>query len=503
MNLFRNLWAGIVIFHSNFTARYGALFNLAILLLLLAVFVLALLRAILAGRKGKKGKSPLAMRVPDAKRTNTVAETLALAIRCASVTGDEAGMQDMVRLLRRRFPLAFKTMHVASIKNGGILMRWNGEEQSALLPILFCGHLDVAPGGDGWTTCSPFDGLQRNGNVYGRGAMDGKGVVVALLEAVEDLLSAQYTPRRDLYFAFGFDEETGGKQGAQVIAQRMKDQNIRFEMILDEGGAFLDRKIGRHRSYSAAYIGVAEKLRCEYRVSATCPGGSTAFPEKDTAIGTLSEAICRIESAQPHHHLLPLVRNQLDQTMGTLSFGKRFIIANPLLMRLFAGKVFRDDPQLAALVRSTVIPSMLDGSFHAANMLPTTASATLDARLLPHDSPEKILRHLQNLVADLPVEVELTQPGEASRMTSTKQPMYRLLKSTIDELYPRLPCIPTLMTTFCDARHYSDLSDCVLRFSPLTLGEAGGGGTHAGDEFLSERSLGLAVEFYIDLLKKL
>ena len=93
--------------------------------------------------------------------------------------------------------------------------------------------------------------------------------------------------------------------------------------------------------------------------------------------------------------------------------------------------------------------------------------------------------------------------AEESFITPEKQPMYRLLQNVIQEQFPHLPCIPTLMTSAGDARHYSNLSDCILRFSPLVTGKDSGGGIHEGDEFLAERSLGVAVELYRDLMKKL
>lgn len=81
--------------------------------------------------------------------------------------------------------------------------------------------------------------------------------------------------------------------------------------------------------------------------------------------------------------------------------------------------------------------------------------------------------------------------------------MYRLLQDVIQQAHPRLPCIPTLMNSTSDARHYSELSDCILRFSPLVTGRNAGGGSHEGDEFLAENALGVAVELYRELMKKL
>lgn len=499
----KNLWASYLIFRSNFNAKYGAWVNRTIVLILAAIILYAFVRAIAAGLRSRKSHSPLRTRTADPKLTRRASENLAGAIRIPTVTGDSARMKELNRFLKEKYPKTMENMDCAMLPGGSMLLRWRSELPTETLPVMFCGHLDVAPAGEGWTACEPFEGLQQNGRIYGRGAMDGKGVVIALLEAAEDLIGQGVQPRRDVYFAFGCDEETEGKRGAQVIAKTMEEQGLRFDMILDEGGTFRDRKLSGGRVYSAAYIGMGEKRRCEYRVTANCAGGSTFEPKKDTAIGALAEAICRVESAQPHHHLLPIVRNHLNTAIATFPFAKRFIIANKPLLNLLAGRVFRNDHEVGALVRSTVVPSVLDGSFPAANMLPATAGVTFSARLLPHESPEKILRHLQNLLADLPVEVELVKEGETSFITSRKMPMYKLLKTTIEENYPQLPCVPTLMAACADARHYSNLSDCILRFAPLTLGDEGGDHTHGADEFLSEQSLGLAVDFYESLMKKL
>lgn len=499
---FRDLWASIQIFHSNFNARYGALVNAILISAVAAIFLYALLRAIAAGRRGRRSASTLQMRQPDSALAERAAESLAMAIRIPSVTGETGPLADMIRFLRERYPNAARVMEFRTQPDGSLLLCWKTREQTDNDPVLFCGHLDVAPGGDGWTRCEPFAGLRSEGKVWGRGAMDCKGIVVAMMEAAEALIEEGFSPRRDLYFAFGCDEETGGGQGAGAMAKALERQGLQFSLVLDEGGAFQDiLRDGRH--YSAAYIGMGEKRHCEYRLTVTAPGGHSSEPGRSTALGMLSEAVCRVETVQPHPHILPIVWDQLDETISTFPFFKRFFIANKPLLKLFSGRIFRDDPATSALIRSTFAATKMDGSFPAINMLPQSACAYFDARLLPTDSPEKLLRELQNLVADLPAEAELVAPGEESFITSKKQPMYQLLLDTIETLYPRLPIIPTLMTASEDARHYSALSDCILRFAPLTLGQEGGGNTHEGDEYLSEQSLGLAAEFYAALMRKL
>ena len=179
------------------------------------------------------------------------------------------------------------------------------------------------------------------------------------------------------------------------------------------------------------------------------------------------------------------------------------MVANKPLFGLLVSLAFKDDPYVMSLIRTTIVPTRVEGNFPASNVLPGTASAYLNARLLPGDTPEKILGDLQELLADLPVDVELVSEWEPSGVTSEEEPMYKLLRDVIQQAHPRLPCIPTLMNSTGDARHYSELSDCILRFSPLVTGKNAGGGSHEADEFLAEDSLGVAVELYQDLMRKL
>ena len=501
-NFFADLWASLQIFYSNFNAKYGRLFNAVIVLLILALVLYSLVRAILAGRKGRRVLSPLKTSQPDRDLTAHAAESLAQAIRIPSVTGDRAKIKEFGRFLRERFPNVADTMDCAVLPDGSMLLRWCSAQLSDQDPVLFSGHLDVVPGGDGWTVCEPFEGFRQDGRVYGRGAMDCKGVVIAMLEAAESLIAEGYTPKRDLYFAFGADEESGGKRGAKAIADTLEQQGLKFALVLDEGGTIQDMECDG-RTYAAAVIGMAEKQQVEYRVTVTCPGGHASQPRRTTAVGILSEAICRIESAQPHHRLIPLVRQHLDRAISTFPFGKRFVVANKPLFGLLVSLAFKDDPYVSSLIRTTIVPTRVDGSFPAANVLPGVASARLNARLLPGDTPEKILSDLQELLADLPLTVELVSEWEPSGLTSEEEPMYRLLQDVIQQAHPRLPCIPTLMNSTGDARHYSELSDCILRFSPLVTGRNAGGGSHEGDEFLAENALGVAVELYRELMKKL
>lgn len=501
MSKIHDLWASFQIFCSNFTASYGTLFNWVLAAAVVIAVLFILFRAGLAGRRGLRGTSPMAGEPPSPVLVQRASESLSTAIRYSTVTGNQSALRELQRYLCRRYPRVMAVMDCACLPDGSMLLRWNAP-QSQLEPVMLCGHLDVVPGGEGWTVCKPFDGLRLDGRIYGRGAVDGKGAVIAMLEAAESLIAEGHNPKRELFLAFGGDAETGGHVGAQQIARILERQGMKFDLVLDAGSTIQDTQ-REGRRYAAAVVCMGEKRQCTYQITAFCPGGHTSQPRNATALGVLSEALCRVESAQPRIRVIPLVRKYLDGAVASFPFGKRLALTNRLIFRLVRGRMFRKDPALMALLRTTVVSTRVEGSFATDNVVPTTASATLNARLLPGDTPQKILEELQGLLADLPLEVELFSSGEDSFIASEKQPLYRQLRAILQERYPQLPCIPCLMSSASDARHYSNISDCVLRFAPLVTGEEAGCNDHEADEFLTEQSLGIAVEFYRQLMRKL
>ena len=500
MNWWTEFWAGVQIFFSNFNARFGWLIPTVLLLAALVLLGGALLRALMAGKENRRCPSPLKLRQPDDKVTDHAAESLAKAVAVPTVTGDKDNILKLDDYLRQRYAAVMEALSCAVMSDGSILLRWRAGGKSDRLPVLFCGHLDVVPPGPGWTE-EPFSGQRKDGAVHGRGAVDCKATVVALLEACDNLLREGFVPRRDLYFAFGADEETGGEQGAGALAAMLTKRGVHFELVLDEGGSITENHLDRP-GHSAALVGVGEKRSCNYKLTATTPGGHSSMPGRRTSVGALAEAFCRIESAQPRQHLLPVVSDYLKESLPAMTLGKRFAVCNMPLSRPFLRRVFRNEPRVLALMRGTVTATQMSGA-PAPNILPLVAEGVVNARLLPGESPADLLEHLRALVADLPVRVELLSDGGECSLSSPEHPMFVLLRETLHETFPRLPVLATLSTGATDCRHYASLSDCTLRFTPLVRSARENAGVHGADECLNERSLGLAVDLYMNLMKRL
>ena len=494
-----NFWASVRIFFSNFNATFGDWINLLLLVAVVVFFAVALVRCFMAGVKAGRNRKALSARVPDADKIQQAAQHLQKAVQFSTVAGDRAQLDALTAYLRSNYEKAIPALRWVSTEDGSLLIRWPGQEED-LDPVLFCGHLDVAPVQGEWVH-DPFGGEIENDLLYGRGTVNGKSIIITMLEAVKHLHNSGFVPRRDVYFALGCDETTGGNVGAAGMAEIFRQRGMRFAAILDEGGWIVEDHMGAP-DHAAAIIGLGEKQSCDFVLEANVKGGDSSVPGRRTALGSLAEAICRIDGAQPHHHLSPLTRAYLNRSMYALPFMKRLVISNMPLSEPLLTWTFRDDRTALAQLRSTVTATQINGS-DMPNMLAAKAQARINARLITDETPENMLRYLRELVEDLPVKLELVANTQAVAVTSQEAPMYQVLCNAIGENYSLLPCIGMLCPGKTDSRHYADMSDCILRFAPLVQSLRQSRGAYRAEEHVSLRALGVAVETYESFMKKL
>lgn len=494
-----NLIASVKIFFGNFNAAFGDWINLLLIAAVVIFFGIALVRCFVAGIRAGRNRKALDSRQPDPKKVEQAARRVQNAVQIPTRSGETKAMGELVAYLRETYEQAIPQLRWVTTENNSLLIRWPGKEEE-LEPVLFCSHLDVAPLQGDWIH-DPFQGQIEDGMLYGRGAANGKSVVIAMLEAVEHLTQSGFTPRRDIYFAFGSDEVTGGKEGAAGMAAIFRNRKMRFAAILEEGGWIVEDHMGAP-GHAAAIIGLGEKQSCDFILEANVKGGDSSVPGRRTALGSLAEAICRMDGAQPHHHLSSLTREYLLRSMYALPFGKRLVISNMPLSEPLLTWIFRDDRTALAQLRSTVAATQINGS-DAANILAARAQARINARLITDETPENMLRYLRELVEDLPVKLELVEQTQAVPVTDPQQPMYKLLCSAVNEEFAMLPCIGMLCPGKTDSRHYADMSDCILRFAPLTQTLRQSRGAYRAEEQVSLRALGVAVEIYENFMKKL
>jgi carboxypeptidase PM20D1 len=212
--------------------------------LFLAVVAIGAVMAVNAFRRGPSPRATAVVAPVQDIDERAVAEHLAAAIRFRTVSHEDPKEDDRSTFaeLRKFLAATYQRVHVGMVHeviNGdGLLYRWPGSNAAAE-PIVFLAHQDVVPiepGTESKWTHPPFDGVIADGFVWGRGAIDDKGSLICLFEAFESLLAEGFAPERTIWFASGFDEEVGGRQGAKKIAEELRERGIRFAWLLDEGG---------------------------------------------------------------------------------------------------------------------------------------------------------------------------------------------------------------------------------------------------------------------------
>jgi carboxypeptidase PM20D1 len=470
----------------------------------LIVAVVAVVRA-LRLRPEPTG-SPGAMPPVDREK---VAEILAAAVRCPTISHQDPARFDprpfaeLRAVLERSFPRLHSTLRRETVSEHGLLYTWTGSELS-LRPVLLMGHLDVVPvepGTEGHWTHPPFSGAIADGFVWGRGTLDTKGSVVAILEAVEALLAEGFRPRRTVYLAFGHDEEVSGRWGAKAIAEILSSRGVKLEWVLDEGGAILARGALPGVAAPIALVGVAEKGYLTLHLTAEGPGGHSAMPPPDSSVPRLARAIQRLTNSPFPPQLREPTRGFLLAAARRMPFARRLLLANLWLTRPLVAWGMTRDPTTAALVRTTTAVTILQAGTKD-NVVPQTASATVNLRLLPGETVDTALARVRRAVGPR-VRVAPASPGwNPSPVSPTTTDAYRALSRVIQGLFPDSVVAPSLVVGATDSRYYTPIAANTFRFVPISLTREDMSRIHGTNERISIEALATGVGFYVQLIRE-
>lgn len=444
--------------------------------------------------------------------TDEVAERLAAALRCATVsTEDPADTADaefvrLARHLEAAFPRVHAELTLTTFGHSR-LYRWDGTEPGHVSAILL-GHQDVVPVDDaqGWTH-PPFAGVVDEEFIWGRGAIDDKSRVLAVLEAVEWALGAGIRPRHTLYLAFGHDEEVFGDGGAVRMAAHLRAESVRADLLLDEGGVITDGVAdGVDRPVASIMLG--EKGYATVRLSVTETGGHSSMPGRQTAVGRLARAVARVQDRPMPLRLTPVIADMLARMRVALPEPHRKLLeltdtrglatlAAPLVARILAAA-----PSTEAMVRTTTAPTVIRGGVKA-NVLPQSAEALVNFRILPGDSVSAVLAHCRKVIRDIGVAIDLVgAASEPSRVTGPG-PAYELIAELAADLVPGIVTTTGLVPGATDSRHYDGLAETRCNFAPIVLTAADLARIHGTDERISRLNYARLIEFNRRLIARL
>jgi len=418
-------------------------------------------------------------------------------IACDDISGrDMKAFRDFARYLGRAFPAVHRVMTREAAGGASLLYRWHGRD-TAMKPALFCAHIDVVPvesgTGDQWRY-PPFSGAIKEGSVWGRGTLDIKNQLVALLEAAELMIEQGFVPERDIYFAFGHDEETRGNEGADVMAAMLKERGVSLEYVLDEGANVLDNAGGGIKR-PVAFIGIAEKGFVNVHISARGAMGHSSMPPMHTAAGRIARAVAAIESKMRPPVMTRPVLEMIRALAPAMPLAHRVIMANLWLLLPVFKRVWGRTQSGSAYLRTTAAPTMLLGS-NAPNVLPQSASAVVNARIIHGESSASLRSHLEKAVNDRVVTFEMRQVYEPSSVSPADSPAFNSLAGVIKALWPHAVIVPCLVTGGTDARKYEGLTDCVYRFTPVRLESCELDQVHGTNEHISLKNIEDSIMFY-------
>ncbi|HLP19744.1 MAG TPA: M20/M25/M40 family metallo-hydrolase, partial [Chitinophagales bacterium] len=272
-------------------------------LLLVLVLVVALVAVLFVKTSAYKSKQIVQ---PDGKRLevaidDTAVKHLSDAIKINTVSFDDtaivnqAGFDSFFTFLKTEYAGVFGAVEDTIINQRSLLLKWKGKNETTS-PVILYAHLDVVPIEEStkekWTH-NPFAGDVADGFIWGRGALDDKGSVIAIFEALKKLQARGFAPERTVYLAFGSDEEIGGLKGAAAIAAHLKAQNVHLEFYMDEGGMVSEGLVPNIKR-PVALIGTAEKGYITLELKVNVKGGHSSRPPRESALDVLNTAVKKL-----------------------------------------------------------------------------------------------------------------------------------------------------------------------------------------------------------------
>ncbi len=429
-------------------------------------------------------------------RSMKYAEILSKLIQIETVSSREN--QDITKFLgfhealRETYPKFFEATECEKF-GGSLMFKWKGKN-SSLKPIMLMNHHDVVEASGEWTHPA-FSGAIADGKVWGRGTLDTKGGLVMMLQAAEELIEEGFTPERDTYFVTACTEEIGGVD-AGPMAKALKERNMEFYMVLDEGGMILHDPIGGADG-TFAMIGVGEKGYVDLKFTAKSKGGHASAPGKDTPLVRLGKFMAEADKAECFEvYMSDTVKEMLSRFAPTMSGIMKTACGNVGAFKPILKKVMPAiSPAGAAMLRTTLAFTMSKGS-DGANVIPQEAWVVGNMRFSHHQGKKSSVEAITALAKKYDVETEVIDDGIESDITDFNGEAFRFIEKAVTSVFPEYRAVPYIMNAATDSRYFCSVCDSCLRFVPFKINKQQLDSIHGIDENVDVETLAPAVDFY-------
>ena len=406
-------------------------------------------------------------------------ENLAKAIQFKTISYRESERVDWAefekfhKFLDEAYPLVAKNLEKEIVPPANLLYRWKGT-RSDLLPIALLAHQDVVPVSagteDDWVH-DAFSGYDDGEFIWGRGAVDMKNHLIAVMESVEALLEEGFVPERDVYLLFGDNEEVvaNAENGARDLMLTLKNRGITLESVIDEGGAMIPLNVpGVLDNKFLAGVGVAEKGYSDIEVVVNAKGGHSSQPPVHNALGEIADVIKALEKNQFKASLNANMKSLFDAIGRECSYPVRLITCNMPLLHPIILEVAKKIPFAACLVRTTTAVTMAQGS-PAANVLPQRAAITVNFRAMPGTTKQDLVDHIQKSCKNKDIEINVLNSKEASKFSPTDSRAFGIIRDVTKSIQPNAIVAPYLVMGGTDAYNYEPICENIYRYAPFEL----------------------------------
>lgn len=420
-------------------------------------------------------------------------ETFARMLRCATVSvkdqHDDTEFAKLRAVVEEDFPLLHKCAERRILAEDCWMYKIPGKDASR--NILLMSHHDVVPADDDWTMPA-FDGIIKDGKVYGRGAADTKGSLCAILFGMEEMLREGITPPVNVYIVSSHNEELGGN-GMSATLEYCRENNITFEVILDEGGAIVEPPLPGMNCEMCAMVAVHEKGRLKLKCTAKNESSHvslTAF--KGNPVERMSQFIQQITTKNIFiRRINPQTRAMFTTLAPYCKFPMNMLFSN---LWLFGGILLKVLPKMNAtaggMVGTTCNFQEIHGSVNSKECTSYVMLRNNDAEDLKKDYAAF------KAVADkygITLETERDEYYAPADMASKA---YAYTMDCLQKVFPRFPAAPYILPAGTDAWRLTPVCNCVLRFAPTRMSKQQLGSIHSADENLDISAIGEAAAFY-------
>ena len=375
------------------------------------------------------------------------------------------------------------------------------EGKNAKKNVMLMSHHDVVEGGEGWDT-DPFVATVRDGYLFGRGSIDTKTPLFAELQACEELIADGYDfDGINLYIGSSNNEEVGG-DGMVLAAQYFKDNGIRFDLVLDEGGAITEGQIPGVKCKSAV-VAVHEKSRHYYKctVNSEQLGHGGFGKAADSAALNISRFITEVSNTKIYKgHFYPEVRATFERHVPYMSFPMNFLFGNISIFSPIIKKIMMGIPAASAMLSTSIsFQTVFAGESEQPTLRAKNAEAIMFLRCIREDDLYAGLEKIKRIGEKHGVVIEELE-RDYCKPTDFNSKAFEKVESLLHQDFPDIAVVPFLLTAGTDARRLTDVADNILRFAPIDLNKKQFATIHGANEHIGIKNIGECVVFYKDVI---